>query len=388
MLSRCSRVPARLASMVIALTVLVASGPWVGATSAAEETPRTGDAAQVTAAASAAIDLERTAAELRRVSAQLDDLQSDVGTTQASLNVTVGELVVNQSQLDGVKQRVRERGALAYTKSGAGSTAPLDVDRAADVAAARHYTSSAIDVDTTDLSRLQDVEAKLEQERAEKAALHDDAVAKRNDAQARHDQLSAQRDREQVVLDRIGGVPVMGTSVLSATQLADWYRSTGAVPKLAPDTTIDDIAALYIDEGADEGVRGDFAFAQAIIETGSFGVAAGNNYSGIGVCDSCTGGYGFPSPRDGVRAQIQLLRNYADPDSRADNLAHPPSPALYGADPAKAARLYDTFFLKGKAPLWNQMGGGNWATDPTYAGKVIGLFNQMVLFVNAHPEVR
>jgi hypothetical protein len=185
---------------------------------------------------------------------------------------------------------------------------------------------------------------------------------------------------------RTGGVPVMGDAVLHARQLAGWYRSTGAVAHLMPGTTIDDVTALYLQEGGDEGVRGDLAFAQAVIETGSFAVAAGNNYSGIGVCDSCTGGYAFPTPRDGVRAQIQLLRNYADPDSRAANLAHPPSPALYGADATKASRLYDTFFLKGKAPLWNQMGGGNWATDPTYAGKVIGLFNQMSAFANAHPQ--
>jgi flagellum-specific peptidoglycan hydrolase FlgJ len=32
------------------------------------------------------------------------------------------------------------------------------------------------------------------------------------------------------------------------------------------------------------------------------------------------------------------------------------------------------------------MGHGNWATDPTYAGKVVALFNQMVAFANAHPE--
>jgi hypothetical protein len=133
-------------------------------------------------------------------------------------------------------------------------------------------------------------------------------------------------------------------------------------------------------------VRGDLAFAQAIVETGGFRVAAGNNYSGIGVCDTCTGGYAFATPLDGVRAQIQLLRNYADPDSRASLLANPPSPSLYGKDVAKASATYDSFFLKGEAPLWNQMGHGNWATDPTYAHKVIGIFAQMVQFASAHPS--
>ncbi len=121
-------------------------------------------------------------------------------------------------------------------------------------------------------------------------------------------------------------------------------------------------------------MRGDLAFIQGVIESAYFSVAAGDNYAGIGACDSCSGGFVFASPRDGVRAQIQLLRNYADPDSRADNLTYPPVKGLYPADPVVAARTFDRFFLKGKVPLWNMMGNGHWATDPTYAGKVLGLF--------------
>ena len=68
-------------------------------------------------------------------------------------------------------------------------------------------------------------------------------------------------------------------------------------------------------EGDAEGVAGDVAFAQAVLETGSFGHALDNNYSGIGACDSCTSEIAFPTPLDGVRAQIQLLKSYADPSS-------------------------------------------------------------------------
>ena len=132
------------------------------------------------------------------------------------------------------------------------------------------------------------------------------------------------------------------------------------------------------------GVRGDIAFAQAIVESAYFSVAAGNNYAGIGACDSCDGGLAFATPEEGVRAQIQLLRNYADPNSRAANLAHPPAPGLYGNDTTAAANTYDTFFLKGKAPVWNVMGNGNWATDPDYAAKVIATYARILAFANAH----
>jgi hypothetical protein len=192
-------------------------------------------------------------------------------------------------------------------------------------------------------------------------------------------------ERDQALLQKWGAITVMGDAELNGAQMAAWYASTGAQAVLAPGTTMDDITRMYIEEGQAEHVRGDLAFAQAIVETGSFKVAAGNNFSGIGVCDSCKGGNEFASPRAGIRAQIQLLRNYADPSSRASNLRYPPEPGLYGSDPDKAAHLYDTFFLKGKAPLWNLMGHGNWATDPTYAPKVIDVYVRMVLFANAHP---
>jgi hypothetical protein len=81
-----------------------------------------------------------------------------------------------------------------------------------------------------------------------------------------------------------------------------------------------------------------------------------------------------------VRAQIQHLKNYADSSSRASGLANPPSPYWYSSDPATAARYFDTFFAKGWAPTWNDMGHGNWATDRAYSGKVLGVYASMVEF--------
>ena len=179
----------------------------------------------------------------------------------------------------------------------------------------------------------------------------------------------------------------MGDSQLTGPQLAAWFRSIRGQAHLPDGTTIDDLAQMYIEEGAAEHLRGDIAFAQTIVETGSLTQTNGNNYAGIGNCDSCGGvGMSFPTPRDGVRAQIQLLRNYADPTSRAANLANPPEAALYGSDPASAARSYDSFFAKGSAPLWNVMGNGNWATDPLYAGKVLSIYESIVGYTALHPS--
>lgn len=189
------------------------------------------------------------------------------------------------------------------------------------------------------------------------------------------------------------GVPVMGPSQLGAGQLARWYRAQNRAPRLP--VTIEELAAIFVDEGRRVGVRGDLAFVQSVIETGWFEFRGSMvrpedfNYAGLGACDSCTTGRRFPTPRLGIRAQVQHLRNYADPTSRAAQLPNPPVRHWYAwpsLDPERAAHNFDTFFAKGRAPTWNQMGGGNWATDPGYGTKVLSLYNRALVF-NGLPGV-
>ena len=164
--------------------------------------------------------------------------------------------------------------------------------------------------------------------------------------------------------------PVMARSQLTAADLVGWYRSTGKTNRSTEG--IDALAGYFIQEGADEGVAGDLAFAQAIVETGYFAFSSRvlptfNNFSGLGAVDSGTSAEMFPDARTGVRAQIQHLRAYADPTVTASNLSHP---------------LVDTRFNKvspkGRASTWDQFGGGNWATDPVYAPKVLGIHQAIV----------
>ena len=79
-----------------------------------------------------------------------------------------------------------------------------------------------------------------------------------------------------------------------------------------------------------------------------------------------------------MRAQLQLLRNYADAGSSTANIPDPPVPELWGSNPSTAAYNFDHYFAKGDAPLWNDMGNGNWATAPNYATVVLGVYNQML----------
>jgi Mannosyl-glycoprotein endo-beta-N-acetylglucosaminidase len=242
--------------------------------------------------------------------------------------------------------------------------------------------------------RLQQVHVEVEAKRAEleakRAELQDkqaelEALVDRLDREkATFDQKVAEANRKLEVAEEIGalralGEPVMGEPVLTAGEIVTWYRSTSSTPRLSGGTSIDELVEMFLQEGLAENVRGDLAFAQAFIETGGFRAGGReNNFSGLGACDGCVGQREFPTALDGVRAQVQHLRNYADRRSRAADLTHPPSPYWYGRDPATAVRNFDTFFAKGWAPTWQMMGRGNWATDPNYSSKVIGVYNRMI----------
>jgi hypothetical protein len=136
---------------------------------------------------------------------------------------------------------------------------------------------------------------------------------------------------------------------------------------------LEQIAQMFVDEGTAENVRGDVAFAQAYIETGGFSAGGSdNNFSGLGACDGCGGQNRFPNALEGIRAQMQLLKAYAG----GGTLVNPASPYWWsGGDPASA---YAGFGGTGSAPTWRAMGGGKWASDGGYSGKVLGTYDKMI----------
>ena len=179
---------------------------------------------------------------------------------------------------------------------------------------------------------------------------------------------------------RGAGDPIMGPTVLNAAEMAAWLRSTGSSPRLSGGMTLEQIAQMFVDEGTTENVRGDVAFAQAYIETGGFSAGGSdNNFSGLGACDGCGGQNRFPNALEGIRAQIQLLKAYAGGGA----LVNPASPYWWGPDPMTAANKYARFGGTGSAPTWRAMGGGKWASDGGYSGKVLGTYDKMIASAEA-----
>ncbi len=173
----------------------------------------------------------------------------------------------------------------------------------------------------------------------------------------------AEEARKQV------GPPILGPAVLNQADLVAWYRTYYRADP--PVGSIDSIIEAYLRVGEEEGVAGDIAFAQAILETGGFrsGHSQKWNFAGIGAYDSCSPvcSFSFPSLDDGVRAHIHLLRAYADPGLTTAQLAAAPNPQVA---PERVG-------VRGCCQRWTQL-TGVWASDPNYDRKVLGIYRLMV----------
>lgn len=167
-----------------------------------------------------------------------------------------------------------------------------------------------------------------------------------------------------------GQVSLIGGAALGAAQLAGWYNYEGYVDLTS--APIGRLAGWYIQYGQEMGVRGDLAFAQAVLETGGFSSPDAvnlSNFAGIGHCDSCNSGWSFPSPSGGVLGQIQLLRIFADNGPVPPGAPGPVLPQLTTAKQYEAGCCSTVESLTGV-----------WATDPTYGEQILSIYSQMLDF--------
>ena len=128
------------------------------------------------------------------------------------------------------------------------------------------------------------------------------------------------------------GYKIMGTSSVSAKQLANYYNSykgsatydkyTGSNAKYngtlskGGAATIEQFCQIFLEECQAEGVKAEVAFAQAMHETGflKFGgdvLPNQYNFAGLGATGNGTHGNSFKDVRTGIRAQVQHLKCYA-----------------------------------------------------------------------------
>jgi hypothetical protein len=367
------RVRTRLVAAAAVVAAVVAVAALAPARPAGAVDPITEARAQLDQARAAALEAARryeaTVAERQQTEVQI-----------AALAEMIPKLRAREAELRVV---VSDRAAALYRNTDAGTTFQVSGEGdPADGARRTELTEAATDYDVDTAQQLNDTSEQLAQAevdmRVHKTQLDELLVRlerERVDFDAKVATAEKALWRAEVIgaLRARGTTTIVGASALAPEEIAGWFRATGGRTTVAG-ISIDALAAIYVEEGAAAGVRGDIAFAQSIVETGSFNAIGPNNFAGLGACDSCADMTHFPTPRDGVRAQVQHLRNYGDPSSRSDSLGHPPSPYWYGPGD------FDSFFAKGWATTWEEMGAGNWATDPGYAAKVLAVYDRMLAY--------
>jgi hypothetical protein len=101
-------------------------------------------------------------------------------------------------------------------------------------------------------------------------------------------------------------------------------------------------------------------------------LASDHNYAGLGAFSGSDRYMCKDTPTQGVRAQLQHLRNYADQSATHQALGNPFEPRV-----KYDAAAFDNFPLQGQAPTWNGL-EGRWAVPGgDYADNIINIYNGM-----------
>ncbi|MFI3214438.1 MAG: N-acetylmuramoyl-L-alanine amidase [Eubacteriales bacterium] len=159
---------------------------------------------------------------------------------------------------------------------------------------------------------------------------------------------------------------IIGKAILTADMLQSYLLSIRE--------DVPDFSELFLQEGELEGVRGDLAFCQMLLETGNLTFAGSavtmNQYNlfGCGVIENGQKGDSFPSPQIGVRAFIQHLKGYATEQLLVNECVDP---------------RYK-YIVKGCAPYVEHLGiqenpiGKGWAAGSNYGSKILNIYERVI----------
>lgn len=114
---------------------------------------------------------------------------------------------------------------------------------------------------------------------------------------------------------------ITGTSDITVKRLAKYFKKSGhKYPKYYKKTdakTLTEFCEMYVEEAKAEGIRGEVAFVQAMLETGWLTYRGDvkknqHNFAGLGATGGGKRGLSFKTVRIGIRAQVQHLKAYAN----------------------------------------------------------------------------
>ena len=123
---------------------------------------------------------------------------------------------------------------------------------------------------------------------------------------------------------------IAGTTSTNVAQMVRYYNANATYPAAYANSdapNIETFAQIYIEECNAEVIRAEVAFAQAMKETGFLRFTGrvpvtAYNFAGMGAIDSDVTAYAtYSSVREGIRAQVQHLKAYANHDALNQTLA-------------------------------------------------------------------
>ncbi|HVN50185.1 MAG TPA: glucosaminidase domain-containing protein [Acidimicrobiales bacterium] len=293
---------------------------------------------------------------------QAAEVKAEARATKAAQTVELDERALSHA-----RAQLATVATMAFMGAGGGVLSAVLHGSPDVVTQAREMVSSTIEVHG---QTVQDTRTTLEHARDALAqARHDVSVAKARvrfgllELHAREDTLTSSRtDLADADAGGTWALSIEGDSAFTAQELDQWFTSQGRLSEAT--VPIDQLTGFYVSEGAAEGIRGDMAFAQSMVETGSFSnpdTINFNNFAGIGHCDSCAAGMAFDTAQLGVRGQMQLLKSYAEKDPKY-------------ADPLVNDKLRGP---AGCCQTWTQL-TRSWASDPNYGPKILSVYAAML----------
>ena len=181
--------------------------------------------------------------------------------------------------------------------------------------------------------------------------------------------MEVQSVKVQSVLPTTQNLTILGENLATPEQAVLLIKSVNPKPLIT--CSVEELVAHYFQEAEKEGIRGDVALSQALLETGFFryGGSVGyqqNNFCGLGSTGKNVGGARFNEAKIGVRAHIQHLLVYTSKKNPSESIVDPRFEVV-----RKIPRIYAS------ARTWNDL-DGRWATSKPYGSKILDIHSRML----------
>lgn len=191
-----------------------------------------------------------------------------------------------------------------------------------------------------------------------------------------------------LVDDKSELMSIEGENGVTVKQMVNFYNQKSPIAYPASElkkggaATIEEFAQIFYEEASAEGIKVEVAWCQSMHETGwlKFGgqVSIGQfNFAGLGATDGGAkgadfSGYGTNAVRMGVRAQIQHLKAYADPNITEATLKYACVDPRFKYVSPKGCAKYVEYLGQKENP-----DGKGWATSEGYGYRIVELVEKL-----------